>query len=318
MNQELSAEALAIIGKVQKLLQLAGNNPNEHEAALASAKAMQLLEAYNLDMMTVERNSGKTGKRSDTKMKGGLYPWQRRLWQEVCQLHFCMYWSIKGIGAGQTYQHRVLGRHENVIGAQTMAEYLQQTVERLARERVGNNGAEFFTRANISFREGMAERLVERLRQIRWQREAEDEMKAAEAAKANPGASRALVLADVRQRENDANWDHLYGEGYSAKQRAAREKAEREYKEAVDRAQREREQWIADHPEEHEAQLIAEAKARAKRERDEARKAARRKPTIYTAPKYKGDYHAYGEGYRKGADVGLDQQVAHNPAKKVL
>lgn len=40
---ELSPAALAAIGKIEKLLRLAGNNPNEAEAASAMAKVQELL-----------------------------------------------------------------------------------------------------------------------------------------------------------------------------------------------------------------------------------------------------------------------------------
>lgn len=39
-----------LMDKVQKLLSLAGNNPNEHEAQAAYAKAQALIAEYNLDM----------------------------------------------------------------------------------------------------------------------------------------------------------------------------------------------------------------------------------------------------------------------------
>lgn len=313
---ELSPEALAVIGKVQKLLALANGNMNEHEAASASQKALDLLAAYNLDMTTVEKNTGNVGKRSDTRLGGGLYQWQRTLWHSVSELHFCMYWYIKGTRKGQKYEHRILGRQENVLGCKLMAEYLQQAIERLARERVGNDGSQFFTKASISFREGCAARITARLRDLREQRLAEDRRrKSEEAARAkHPGSApgTALVLQDTIDAERDANMDFLNGEGWSARQRASRAEAEAAYEKEMAK----RRQWEIDHPEEHARNEEARRKEYERAQKEEARKASRRKGvTTHRTRAYKGDADAYWEGYAKGKDVGLDQQVDHNPPR---
>lgn len=311
VNKELSTEQLSVIEKVQKLLSLAGNNPNEHEAAAASAKAMQLLEAYNLDMMLVERNSGKTGKREDTKFMGGLYPWQRQLWNAVAELHFCKYWYIKGLQKGQTYQHRVLGRHENVVSTRVMSEYLQQTIERLAREWAGSS-QQYFTKPAVSYRDGMAARLVERLRVLRQERLDADERKRREDATRarHPGAapSTALVLADVLQAEEDANNDYLYGEGWSARVRARRAELQAE----ADAELAKEKAWREANPE-----LAAAKDAKEKAEWDAYMKKNARRNSHYTAPRYKGDANAYWEGHAKAKDIGLDQQVSHDPAGRL-
>lgn len=320
MNRDLTPEELAVISKVEKLLRLAGNNPNEHEAALASEKAMQLLEAYNLDMMILEKNSGKTGKREDTKFSGGLYPWQRSLWNAVAELHFCKYWFIKGLRAGQQYQHRVLGRQENVVAMRVMAEYLQQTVERLARDwaKETNQGSPF-TKSAISYRDGLSYRLVERLKTLRAERiEADERKKREDAARArHPGSAApgtALVLVDVIQAEEDANNDHLYGEGWSARRRAEREKANREYDERM-AAQ---EKWQRENPEEYARQQAEQKKRSDEWWKREEKLAKRRKGVTTQRNKaYKGDSNAWYEGKAKGDDIGLDQQVGHNPANKV-
>lgn len=318
MSNELSPEALKVIEKVQKLLALAGNNPNEHEAAAASQMALNLLAAYNLDMVSVEKNSHKTGKRSDTKLSGGLYRWQRDLWYHVSQLHFCMYWSIKGTRRGQTYEHRILGRQENVIGCKLMAEYLQATIERLARERVDGNAREFFTKSSISFREGCASRITERLATLRAERLEEDERKRREEATrtrhpaAAPGT--ALILADAIQAEEDANNDYLRGEGWSARRRAQRAAAEAAWQAQLAAAAK----WAEEHPEEHAAKLEQERKENERFAKEEARRAKRRKGvTTHRERAYKGDAGAYWEGWDKGKDVGLDTQISSNPARRV-
>lgn len=113
---------------------------------------------------------------------------------------------------------------------------------------------------------------------------------------------------DVIQSEKDANNDYLYGEGWSAKQRARQAEANAAYEAAIVK----REQWELDHPEEFAAEQKAYMEA-LERENRKDEKAARRRakqPIRYTATKqYKGDYAAYREGYNKGDEIGLDQQV---------
>lgn len=307
-DMNLSPEAIAIIEKVQKLLALAGNNPNEHEAAAASSKAMELLNAYNLDMLIVERaQKTGSGKRSDTKLAGGLYKWQRSLWEEVSKLHFCMYWSIKGMTKGSSYEHRVLGRQENVIGTKVMAEYLQQTVERIAREWAGDP-VRYFAKPTISFREGMATRLCERLAKLQREKMADGKRSASNGP---PGT--ALVLADVAQSETDANYDHLYGQGWSARRRAAQAAADAEYVKQRAAA----EAWQKANPEEY-AQQQAEAARRSEEYwKKEARNAKRRKGVVRMGPSYKGDSDAYWAGRDRGDEISLNRQVDQNDTRRI-
>jgi len=310
---ELSPKALKAIATVEKLMRLAGKNPNEAEAAAASAKAMDLLAKYNLDMSIVEQNSGDKGKREDAKMAGGLYHYQRDLWQALAELNFCMYWnqyrydkdkSEKRRRPSYTFQHRLVGRTVNVTATRTMAQYLEQTIERLTRERMGGDGKQFFTRYAISYREGIAARVEEKIYERRRHLLAEERAKEKAAEKAARAAGRegvststALTLASLRQSEEDANNDFLYGEGWSAKQRAealARAEASRIAEEEYTR-------WAKANPEE------------AAKEAEELRKRQRAYRPSYGRASYRDtkqrDDGAYYSGYDAGANVSIDPQA---------
>lgn len=58
MNQDLTAEELKVIDRVEKLLALAASS-NEHEAKLAASKAAELLTVYNLTVEQVNVNKEK-------------------------------------------------------------------------------------------------------------------------------------------------------------------------------------------------------------------------------------------------------------------
>lgn len=340
MTPTLTDEQLSVIERVKKLLALASNNPNENEASAASAKAMDLLAAWNLDMHIVAKAEKKgTSNRADEKTFGGFYKWQTAIWTAVSELNFCMYWRLKGEGRDKrdsfSYSHRVLGRQENVIATQVMAEYLQQTVERLAQDKVRAEGRGPLSREMIAFREGMADRLVERLNDLRRERLAADKAKqAAEQAAygaANPTVSTALVLQDVINTESDLNNDHLMGwePGTTARRRA--EDAARMAKwraEWAAEAEAKR-LWAIAHPEEAAAQRAKEqAELSAYTKKEEARSRARdraRERNGYTyrsrarsAADKRRDTVEYGEGRSKANDIGLDQQIREGRSNAAL
>lgn len=328
MSDQMTAEQLSIIEKVKKLLALAGNNDNEHQAEAASSKAMELLAAYNLDMAMVGKTAkGVQGARKDNKLKGGLYGWQRALWQSVSELNFCMYWSIKGLQRGSTYEHRILGSEVNVMSAQMMAEYLQGTVERLAREyaKVAFPGQSIFIKEMIAYREGLATRLSERLRQLRRERVEEDERKKREqaATRNHPGSApgTGLVLMDVLNSEEDANYDFLYGyePGTMAKRRAENEARRAAATAAANAMLARRDAEELANPALKEARLAQEAKEyddMIKRWAKEDKRNANRKPRYrnMTPAEERATMSTFTTGYIKGNDVGLDQQI--NSEKK--
>lgn len=307
----------SIIDKVQKLLALAGNNTNENEAAAATEKAMALLEAYNLDMAVI----GKTGKgqqRNDTRLKGGLYGWQRNLWDSVARLNFCNYWFIRGLARGSVYEHRILGSQANVASTKVMADYLQQAVERAARDyaKLQYPGQSIFIREMIAFREGMSRRLCERLERKRWDTLNEERAKAEEARRNQPAGTggTGLVLASVIQTEEDLNNDYEMGwePGTSAARRAERE-AKKAAADAILKA------WELANPEEAAAQRKAKEEEDAKWWADYKAKNANKphRERKLTAEEERQRLSTFGAGYRKGDDVGFDKQVDKNSQRRI-
>lgn len=312
-NQQLTAEAEKAIDRVTKLLALAKNNDNEAEATSAMDAAMRILEAYNLDMALVERRSGQSSarKREDQKTGGGLYKWQRTLWENVATLNFCRYAALKGLTAGSKYENRVIGSNVNVLSTTLMADYLQATIERLAAQWVRDHyapGKSRFIRDAIAYREGMADRIAERLRSKRWEREEEERRARAAMPK---GDGTALVLADVIHAEQDANDDVYHGlePGTHATWRAERDAriaAANAAHAAVMAARNERE---AADPALKAKRVAEEAAQKVKDEAENAKYWAKqgKKEYKYREPKVRS--HTYYAGHRDGADISLDKQV---------
>lgn len=309
---ELPQEQLeAIASKIEKLLRLS-KSPNEHEASAAAAKAQELLELYNLDMVLIERQAKSQGsaKREDTRLAGGLYKWQRDLWKETAELNFCKYWSIKGLEKGAKYEHRVLGRTTNVLSTRLLAEYLQDTVERITRAEYANDPRHYFSKAAIAYREGMVARITERLRTRRW----EEKQKAKEQQTKD---STALTILDVETAESDANTDFINGwePGTKARMRAESQaqylRQMEEWKKMEAERKAEEEAFKRDHPEEW-AKQQAERK---KREERDAKRWANRKGRAYKG--WEPRHAAFYDGYDKGKEVSLDKQIDKTERRRI-
>lgn len=327
-QDELTDEQRKIVDKVEKLLRLAGANTNEAEAASATARAMDLLVEYNIQMSSVDETGEGGGKRAEEKLVGGFYEFERDLWRYVADLNFCMCWHQKTWVRRTVFdakadrilnewrrnnilrgQFRIVGRVVNIQSTQNMTSYILQTVERLTRERVAERlgdgeklNSQLRGRWAVSYREGIVARIIEKI----WKRREEmlsEERNAAMEAEARAreagmkGASTAtgVTLASVRKSEAEANADFLYGEGWSAKQAADRARRAA----AAAEADRLYTAWAAANPE----QAAKEEKQRRDKERSRSSRSYRG-----TAEKER-DWSAYKAGYAKGDEVGIDPQA---------
>lgn len=313
-----------IVRKVEGLLRVAGKTTSEAEAAAMTAKAHALLEKYNLDIATIEQGGGGSGAREQGKVTGGLYHFQRDLWEAVAELNFCLYWNqyvfdktkigrrrdrwgqVHKRQGGYRFVHQVVGRKVNVAMTRTMAEYLEQAIERNVRARLDQDGTQFFTRWANSYREGMAARLVEKISERRLNNLAAERKKQhAETAKASEGhsTSRAITVSTVVKQERDANIDFIYGEGTSAKWAAERAEQAR----AQAEADAEYAKWAAAHPE--EARKEAEEERKRARRRGAGRQSYRDRKTV--------DHGGYRSGIEDARNVSIDPQV-DQPVQKRL
>lgn len=227
----------AIYLRIKKLLALAADGRgNEHEMTLAAEKAQQLMEEYNVTMSHVEaagqKSEGGTRTKDQTKDRT-VYVWRRELMKAIAELNFCFCeqdWEYKdGYRNGpQTFAgYTLIGREANVASTRIMFEYLIQTIDRLTKEVIVDPKG-YFTRYAFSFRKGMADRLMDRLREQREAeiRKQEAAKREAEVRAKHPSAAtdNALVvsLGDVVQQEKDLNEDFRRGwePGTTARRRA--------------------------------------------------------------------------------------------------
>ena len=339
-NDQLTDEQRRGLDTVEKLLRLAGKNPNEHEAAAATAKAMAMLADLNLTLASVDESGEGGGRRTEEKLAGGFYEYERDLWSRVAELNFVWCWhqhtwvkrekiDAKSERIKDPYRRRhilrgqfkMIGRLHNIQATRVMAEYLLGTIERLTRERLHEDGVtervntQMRSRWAVSFREGIAEVICEKLWDRRQDQIADERRRAREEAEraerqagmAGQSTATAVTLSSLRQSEEDANRDFLMGEpGYSARmraERAARAERERIAREAYTR-------WAAEHPE--------EARAQEEERRKEERKRHRTSWNAGTGMGKQRDWGAYRAGREVGQSVGIDQQAGRTKVAGAL
>ncbi len=115
----------AIVTKIRKLLKLAADPSNPHEAALAAEKAQELLFRHKLEMADVAEDTYEGVIEADRNPI--LQPWRKMLAAVLCRFNFCrlLEWSggVKFIGSAA-----------DVATVLYLYTYLSRTIYRLARE----------------------------------------------------------------------------------------------------------------------------------------------------------------------------------------
>lgn len=340
-----------VIDKIDKLFKLAAKAGTEHEATAAMNKAQELMEAHNLSeaCITEGASSAKAAKRTDEKHAGGLYVYQRNLWQALAELNFCFYWNLyerdptrvsrywaRKLGTAtarewgytaKVFRHRLVGRAVNVAAALAMAKYIEDTIERITKERLEQRNADkaeqyrssygsdvpkgyedqLWGEWAVKYREGIADTVIDKIYKRR--RQIISEQKGQQFTAPTEGRDKAqtgtaLSLMDIQEQETAANYDFLHGEGAYAKllehrARAAARAAERDAERAA---------WAEANPEEAKA----EEEARRKRTRRTSWNAG------MSSKRDKTDHGAYWDGRDAGEKVSIDRQAGSSGVAGLL
>lgn len=285
----------SIIRKIQHLLNLSSKASNEHEAALAMSKAQELLAKYNLDMAVVEATAVEGGtvaqkeKREQTKIdRSAMYKWQRDLCRAIAESNFCWYWTVEGledherVSNGRSYRHKVkrhvvLGKESNVLAVTYMYGWLADTIESI----LPYSGKDRNGKSAVSWREGCADRLAQRIRNKAYRMQNPEEQ-------TQEAKSTGLMLRSVVQSEYAANYDAICGEGSWDRYQKAR--AEEEAKRKAE-----------PEPEKTEAQK--------EKERKEQEKWWKRYQKQQQREHDKRDHEAYAAGKAAGNNISLADKL---------
>ena len=110
---------------IRKCLALSGS-PNENEAALAMAKAQELLEKYNLSLAEVKQTSSVLPELIEGEVEYESKEWLRSLYQIIAKHNFC-----EVVGHSYSGKLSIIGRYVNVCAAVETSSWLRQQVERI-------------------------------------------------------------------------------------------------------------------------------------------------------------------------------------------
>lgn len=152
-----------IIEKIQKLLALGGNNPNENEATNATRMAMDLLAKYNLSMSEIQDADTEVVSHEDYKPGGKSFPtWKTILLNAICKAHFCKIILRPGTGT-----YIIIGKETNRVTSKMMFTYLCNVIDFETKQYLKDKDYDrsYGKTQGNAFRVGMAKRLESRLQE---------------------------------------------------------------------------------------------------------------------------------------------------------
>ncbi len=146
-----------ILDKIQKLLSLA-NSPNENEAAMAAAKAQELMAIHGIESVEVDNTEADID-RVAIETSGKMPNWKKVLATAVATNNFCKCLICYNyMGTHVEY----IGTKLHITNATLIYQYLSQAIERVLKANPAPHG--YSTKSwNTNFRLGAANRIWQRL-----------------------------------------------------------------------------------------------------------------------------------------------------------
>jgi len=195
----MTTQQTSIASKIKKLLALAKDPTNEHQAAAAAAKAQELLFQYNLSMAEVSTTDEETSYVSEKKkMTKQDKVWRSLLYSTIAKENWCFSVNLTG-----TDRCEIVGKASNIEVVNYLFDYLAKSLVSLSaaasKEELGTadwSGSRF----RRGFHLGAISSIRKRLQAQRI--ESEDYARRAEAEAGKTGACTALVVksdADLKQ-----------------------------------------------------------------------------------------------------------------------
>lgn len=162
--------------RIAKLLAMAENNGNEHEAAQAADRARRLMDQYQLDRMDVEQTASDFGYEYAGESYAFMPRWKGWLASAVAKFNDCQCRLVQAPsdGARKRYRTRWEGFAEDVTLCLAMFEYFTAVVENAtSKDQLARGYTRYNARVGTVFKEYMVSTLAERLRALTAQRETE-------------------------------------------------------------------------------------------------------------------------------------------------
>lgn len=165
--------------RIAKLLAMAENNGNEHEAAQAAARARKLMDQYQLDCMDVEQTASDFGYEYAGESYAFMPRWKSWLAPAVAKFNDCQCRLVQASSDGSRPRYRIRweGYAEDVTLCLAMYDYFTTVIENAtSKDQLSRGYTRYNARVGTVFKEYMTSTLTERLRALMAQREAEAPM----------------------------------------------------------------------------------------------------------------------------------------------
>lgn len=162
--------------RIAKLLAMAENNGNEHEAAQAADRARRLMDQYQLDRMDVEQTASDFGYEYAGESYAFQPRWKSWLATAVAKFNDCQCRLVEAPSAGSRprYRTRWEGFAEDVTLCFAMFEYFSTVIENAtSKDQLARGYTRYNARVGTIFKEYMTTTLTGRLRELMARREAE-------------------------------------------------------------------------------------------------------------------------------------------------
>jgi hypothetical protein len=157
----MSTETAKALERVRKLLALAGNNPNEEEAARAAEKAHAILAEHNLSVADIKTDDQDETIVEDEELVTNSQPWRRQIGTATAAMYFCEY-LYQRLPLHRD-RHSFVGKRHNVEVAKMFFTYLHMTVNRLAQEGALKRAPALRSAYRTEFRRACTSRLAYRI-----------------------------------------------------------------------------------------------------------------------------------------------------------
>lgn len=162
--------------RIAKLLAMAENNGNEHEAAQAAARARKLMDQYQLGRMDVEQSASDFGYEYAGESYAFMPRWKSWVATAVAKFNDCQCRLVQAPsnGARPRYRTRWEGYAEDVTLCLAMFEYFTAVIENAtSKDQLHRGYKRYNARVGTVFKEYMASTLSDRLRDLTAQRKTE-------------------------------------------------------------------------------------------------------------------------------------------------
>lgn len=158
--------------RIAKLLAMAANNGNEHEALLAAERARKLMDQYQLSEMDATQTDNRFGEVVNKKGYRFAPKWTNWLAVAVGKFNDC---QVDLIRADDRNLHlRWRGYSEDVQVALSMFEYFSAVIaNECSKDQLARGYTRYYARVGTVFKEAMASRLGDRLAAMLAARDAE-------------------------------------------------------------------------------------------------------------------------------------------------